>query len=307
MKQKSMKTLQQGFTILELIVVVAIVGLLTSLATDYMVNEGNQGRYKATQERIHQVHYALVGDSSRTINNQPAFSGYLADTGYKPKYIRDLLSNGYCTNVKALEKSSCDAAQAEWREVANWKGPYLQATSYQDVMISDETLVTIPVFRDGWGNRSPESDHLNFGWDFQPNFENRAMRLSSYGLNGVGRDDDPQSSDYLFEKDQFTLIGDAQLMGAPLKVALEKGAAVKSAMYCLKAEYTDGSEQRVDLATQNEIPAASVFGKVHVTGLKKNAKGDSCEQAVQYSGIGPYDFYSHNGFSASSTVQIAIN
>lgn len=305
--KKQNSHLQQGFTILELIVVVAVIGLITSLTTDYMMNEGNQQRYKATQDRMKQIQYALIGDSSRTINNQPAFSGYIADTGIMPKYLRDLVSNGYCTDIAQLDKASCEATQNEWREAENWKGPYLQATGYQDIALADDKLITIPNFRDGWGNRNAENDHLNFGWQFDTQFENRAIKVASYGLNGEGIDDDAQSSEYLYEKDAMNLIHHSQLSGSKLDLVINNQTASADSMYCLQANYVDGSQKVVDLKDSKSIPAATVFGKVHVTGLKKQSVNQQCDNAKHYAGIKSRDFYSHNLFSASSKVEIAIN
>lgn len=306
MKTQS-RNLQQGFTILELIVVVAVIGLITSLTTDFMMNDGNQQRYKATQERIKQIQYALIGDSSRTINNQPAFSGYLVDTGVMPKYLRDLVSNGYCTDAVKLDQASCEAGQAEWRQVDNWKGPYLQATSYQDIRIGEDSLITIPVFRDGWANRNVENDHLNFGWVFDTEFENRAIKLASYGLNGEKLEDDVNSSEFMYEKDVMMLIHYSQILGADLGLSVSNKTGQADSMFCLKATYADGSEQLVDLKSQKVIPAAKVFGKVKVAGLKKAAVTSACDLAKTYAGIEEYSFYSHNLFSASSGVEIAIN
>lgn len=298
---------QQGFTILELIVVVSIIGLITSLATDYMMNQGNHERYKTTQERLKQIQYALIGDSSRTINNQPAFSGYLFDTGIKPKYLRDLLSNGYCTDATKIDQAACQASQAEWRQANNWKGPYLQATAYQDVQIDENTLITIPVFRDGWANRNAEQDHLNFGWNFDANFENRAIKIASYGLNGAALQDDKKSADYLYEKDMMSLIEFNQIKGANLTLSIINNTKQDNARYCIKARYADGSEEFVELQNKATIPAAKVFGYVELAVLKKQSNNASCQIAEPLNGFEKTGLYSHNLFSASSPISLAIN
>ncbi len=307
MKTQLLK-IQRGFTVLEMIVVIAVIGLVTSLTTDYMMNEGNQKRFELTQDRIKQIQYALVGDSSRTINGQPALSGYLADTGVMPKYIRDLVSNGYCTDdATQIDRASCEAASAEWRETENWKGPYLQASSYEDIKISEEAFVTIPVFRDGWGNRNADSDYLNFGWAFDPQFENRAVKIASFGLNGELMEDDKNSSEYLYERDLMILVDYNQVKGTELSLKIDNQTTQTNSMFCLKAVYANGDEQLIDLASQTAIPAAKVFGTINVSGMKKAGINTGCEKAQAYSGLKPQEFVSHNQFSSASQIDILIN
>lgn len=177
---------QRGFTLLELIVVVGLLGLMTSLATDYMVNETNQQRYDVTKKRLEQIRYAILGDPSRELNGQPTYSGYIADTGSVPKYLSDLLRNNYCASNPVKPKASC----VEWREIENWNGPYLTATDFMTISLctdlsynnqpacleegEDWNTVTVPVFRDGWGNRNQDivTDTQLSGWFYSNDLVN---------------------------------------------------------------------------------------------------------------------------------------
>ncbi len=311
---------QRGFTILELIVVVGVLGLITSLTTDYMVNETNQQRYQATKKRIAQIHYAFIGDSSRSLNNQPVFSGYLADTGQVPKYLRDLLSNGYCTNAILKTESDCTAGKAEWREVTNWKGPYLQATANKKLM--DETgkvVATIPVFRDGWGNHLDYNnqdvtsvDNLNFGWGYvKSSVANQAISITSYGLNGVaGKDDEnSKSPTYVFEQNVTQTISASRYQGVAMPVSvITNNPEIESAMFCLQARYPDGKTKTIDLSTQQTIPAGDIFGQVTVSVFKKNMSvNDTCASTTRHSSTMSKNYYAHNLFGASNTLNIVIN
>ncbi len=154
---------QTGFTLLELIVVIGLLGLVTSLASDFMINESNQQRFDTSKNRLEQVRYAIIGDSSRSLNGQPTISGFIADTGRLPGSTANLLGNidfctkpeftnkascvlpaewkaGVCSDVSYINKADCESNSATWSVAdANWNGPYLRANNDND-------------FYDGWSN-----------------------------------------------------------------------------------------------------------------------------------------------------------
>ncbi len=297
-------TAEKGFTVLELIVVVGILALITSLSTKYMVKETNDARQNYTLKRIDQIRYAIIGDSSRTLNGQPAFSGYIADTGAMPKYLRDLVSNSYCTDVTFRDKQACVGAGKEWREAANWKGPYLQAISYKDITDdAGNVIASIPVFRDGWGNRQRDDvpaaasgDNLNFGWDFRvtPDAQD-VIRIASLGLNGTSKDD-RASSKFQYERDVSSVITRFQVGGASVNVNVINASLEGDESFCLKVTYRDGTSEFVDLGREAVIPAGKIFGDVRIIGLIKKKDQPACETASIYQGIGELDYFAHNLF-----------
>lgn len=307
---------QRGFTILELIVVVGILGLITSLTADFMVNETNQERYNITQKRMQQIHYALIGDNSRSLNNQPVFSGYLADTGVVPKYLRDLLSNGYCTKATINTEPDCLAKNAEWREVKNWKGPYLQTTDHKKIYDdNNKVITTIPVFRDGWGNHLSfdnqdltSKDNLNFGWGYIESIKDKNITFTSYGLNGPAiKVEDSESPTYVFEQDITRTINGSQYQGAVMSLNIINNSDTENGMFCLQVKYPDGNTKNIDLGTQQSIPAGKIFGKVTVAGFKKEVGvNGNCELIVSSPEIKSSSYYSHNLFGVHNILNISI-
>lgn len=307
---------QSGFTLLELIVVISIIGLITSLATDFMVNETNQNRYNLTQQRLQQIRYAIVGDSSRSLNGHPVFSGYIADTGHIPKYLRDLVSNGYCTNAAIDNQPACLSVSAKWREQNNWKGPYLQASGYKDLCNEEKHIIArIPTFRDGWGSHQDfncahhdVNDALNFGWEFTIT-DRQNILITSFGLNGPSAVDPVKidSPDYLYEKDTSIRINASQYRGTKALLQIANTSDKSIDHYCLQSSYPDGSSKTIDLRTEHSIPSGNIFGLVSTNVLRKTTNNEeSCSSARIYTNANVSSFFAHNLYPLRSGIKVDI-
>ena len=200
------KKKQTGFTLLELIVVISLLGLVTSLASDFVINETNQQRFNTTKQRMEQIRYAIIGDSSRSLNGQPTISGFIADTGRVPASIENLISNvAYCSIPSEGNQTDCEALTPAGSWVPSdpdWKGPYLRPTGYKSICAEDDKdkiISKVPVFRDGWANQSNSDCKVqpdkNYGWEFTngtalsdasnpPSVDLADIKLQSLGLGG---------------------------------------------------------------------------------------------------------------------------
>lgn len=157
---------QHGFTLLELVVVVAVLGLIASMATEFVAYETNQSRYDLTKERRNNIRSAMVK--------------YYGDCSDKfPAQLKDLIVE---------PASGCTAPE--------WKGPYIADVDFES---------GIPVYRDGWGNASGANASLdvNFGWTYQGNSTAASVAVVSLGLDA--KDGTPVSAsgskEYNFEED----------------------------------------------------------------------------------------------------------
>jgi hypothetical protein len=59
---------------------------------------------------MEQIRYAIIGDSSRSLNGSPTISGFIADTGRLPASIENLMSNvAYCSVPSEYNEEDCEA------------------------------------------------------------------------------------------------------------------------------------------------------------------------------------------------------
>lgn len=192
MHDKSNQQFQQaGFTLLELLVVITLLGLLSLTAVAIIDNAGDQDRFEATRSRLATIRAAIIGDTSRTLNGEPMLSGYVADMGRLPSNINELMERGSQTawiewDVEEFQLGVSPTGKAG-KIYAGWRGPYLNGTPE----------VSGTKFRDGWGNKdvSATVDALNQGWDVIltdasstevfSGVSATAIAITSFGLDGV--------------------------------------------------------------------------------------------------------------------------
>jgi prepilin-type N-terminal cleavage/methylation domain-containing protein len=166
-----------GFSLLELLVVITLLGLLSLSAVVLVDNVDEQDRFETTRTRLAQIRYAVVGDVSRTINGEPAISGYVADMGRLPQNIQELVELGNQPVWEAIPLSEVRAGLTGeiW---GGWRGPYLPSTP---------ELNGGSTFRDGWALAvSPVLP--NYGWLVTPTGalpNHTAINVQSYGVDGV--------------------------------------------------------------------------------------------------------------------------
>ena len=100
----STSRLQRGFTLLELLVVIGLLGVVGIAATTLIIDDKEIQFQDATEKRWNQIRYAIIGDTSRTLNNEPMVSGYVADMGRLPANLQELTTQGA---QPALGKHPC--------------------------------------------------------------------------------------------------------------------------------------------------------------------------------------------------------
>src|SRR5690606_3339949 len=84
---------RSGLTLLELLVVLGILAVLSTIAVTSLDPIADQSRFEATQRLLDSVRLATVGDPAlRQIQGQRIITGYDADTGILPSDVTDLVT-----------------------------------------------------------------------------------------------------------------------------------------------------------------------------------------------------------------------
>lgn len=204
---------QQGMTLLELLVVIALMSVVGFMALSQVGDDLNQARYEDTRNRLEMIRKAIIGDTSRTLNGQPEIRGFVADMGRLPANLQELIEREFCSNP-ALDQAACTGAET-WTSMpayahdataglwAGWNGPYLNASPESDY----------PRFRDGWGNDDGSND---FGWVFNDSGGAGPLLVQSTGMDGTAGGSDyeadypPAGSEVLIAANTYrTLITDS--------------------------------------------------------------------------------------------------
>lgn len=182
---------QRGFTLLELLLVVAILSSLALAATTLVDNQDNQERFEATRERLDDIRRAIVGDSRRTANGQTELSGFVADMGRLPANLQELIQEPADCDHKTAGTQGCswtyESGSGLW---GGWHGPYLGVLAESG---------GAKAYRDGWGNGGAAP---NYGWKFEatdrdatppgsPDEFDNTLQVQSYGSDGSSANADP--------------------------------------------------------------------------------------------------------------------
>ena len=80
-----------GFTMLELLVVIALLGVLTLAGTTLLIDDGDWKRQDETEARWDAIRKAIIGEPNLNLNGSPYVAGFVADMGRLPQSISELI------------------------------------------------------------------------------------------------------------------------------------------------------------------------------------------------------------------------
>ena len=115
---------RRGFTLLELVVIIAVIGILAAAVTPTVMNQIMDTRVAATQAEAHSLYDAMVGAP----NGDGTRFGFVGDIGRLPNSLQELASpNGlpsYATgNVRGIGMG--------------WRGPYINSGTLANDYLTD--------------------------------------------------------------------------------------------------------------------------------------------------------------------------
>jgi len=131
---------QRGFSLLELLLVLFILGLMATSAVLMTQGVEDQSKYDETKRRMEMIKRAIIGDPTRTVNGGPEISGFVADMGRLPNSLEELIDG---TGLPPFSTSTSAVQEVTVNLQGGWRGPYIE--------ILPDTGGN-RVLRDGYGN-----------------------------------------------------------------------------------------------------------------------------------------------------------
>lgn len=193
---------QAGFSLLEMLLVITLLGMLSLAAIVLTENTDSQAKYDDTKVKMAAIKRAIVGDTTRTINDEPDISGFVADVGRLPGCLRELLERVACPAVDgnpATQQASAWGFQTGAGIWAGWNGPYLNTLPESDGNLA---------FRDGYLNKDATalSDAHNFGWIYALSGTPQSLEVQSLGKSTADAADDyPPAGSELISTNDYLL------------------------------------------------------------------------------------------------------
>lgn len=192
---------QAGFSLLEVLVVVAILSVAAYVAIDAVDKDTSQMRFELTETRLDTVRRAIVGDPTLTVNGSPMISGYVADVGQLPPCLealfeRDVDCNPNITSDDVLLPTYADFSSTVGTDTA---GAYFDADTTLGFSAGDIILLSagwrgpyitgaLANFEDAWGNGAQGSDYPTAASeDFVESGWNVSTASSTFSVSTLGR------------------------------------------------------------------------------------------------------------------------
>jgi len=118
-----------GFTLVEVILIVVISGVLLTVAMRTMTTSANLRRFQATADEMEQLARAIIGDERLTSGGLRSDFGYVGDVGGLPPNLDALVTNpgGYSTwngpyIRNSFNEQSEDYKRDAWNELYTYDG-----------------------------------------------------------------------------------------------------------------------------------------------------------------------------------------
>jgi len=130
----SRSLLSKGFTLMEMIIVMVLIGIMTSISINIVIRTLEAQRADSTLLEMEIIKRAIAGDPSLIINGRRADFGFYGDMGIMPTLLTDLLTQG---SQPSLTNNTT------YFITYGWGGPYLSKSFEGE---SDASI------EDSWGN-----------------------------------------------------------------------------------------------------------------------------------------------------------
>jgi len=204
---------QQGFTLLEMVLVLMIMGMVASLSVVFIDNEDNQLRYQESIQKLEAMQKATV--TVKEYKDDFLFSGFVVDNGVLPSDAQDFISmpagwitpgetyldttdplnsvirsrvQPYFRLTKKNLSNNIDFPLGGYTELADIKPSFYQRQGYRAGYISSG-IDSAGNYKDAWGDdfivREDASKQFNLAIDTSVKTDNTVSFIGDYDNNGV--------------------------------------------------------------------------------------------------------------------------
>lgn len=132
--QMTSRTRSSGFTVIEILMAITLIGILSVVAMDVISDTISEGRFEETVAKMTAIQNAMIGDATLMESGSRTSFGFLGDIGAIPTAVQGIaaLTTNPSLPVYAMNATS--------RFGFGWNGPYVSAMN----SATDYT-------KDGWG------------------------------------------------------------------------------------------------------------------------------------------------------------
>ena len=104
-----------GFTLVEILMVLVVVGILAAVAVPQYIDFGTEAKTSVTQQKLGEFKKAITGDASAVSNGQYLYPGFEAQVGALPATLNDLRVQGAWPPYDVYTQKG-------------WRGPYISTS-----------------------------------------------------------------------------------------------------------------------------------------------------------------------------------
>ncbi|NOR70664.1 MAG: prepilin-type N-terminal cleavage/methylation domain-containing protein, partial [Methylomarinum sp.] len=189
------RRMQLGFTLLEMVLVLLIMGMVASLSVVFIDNEDSQLRYEESVNKLETMHKATVAD----YKNGALYSGVVVDNGTLPTKAKDFVS--IPENWIQYGETYIDTTDPLNPEVKSRVLPYLRLTKKDLVTTLDNSDYII--FSSGnkrfYSHKGYRAGYISLGIDSDRDYKDGWGRAFTVGLDTDGSAPDPETNTASFQ------------------------------------------------------------------------------------------------------------
>ncbi len=108
---------RRGFTLIELVIIIAVLGILAAVAVPRFASMATSSKQAATKDELNTLKRAITGNPAATAGGEYVDRGFEGDIGYPPSRLQDLVAKP--DSISTYDKFTR----------LGWNGPYVDSSN----------------------------------------------------------------------------------------------------------------------------------------------------------------------------------